>query len=168
MTTECGQALLDEFRAREHSRCVACGSPTGAAARLRFTVRPDGGVEAWFPPSPLHQGYDGILHGGVIATLLDAAMTNCLFAHGCSGVTADLHVRFRHPVVAAQPSLVQAEIERSLPPLFVLRAELLQSGRCHATAVGKFVDRRDPMVAAQGRGFPADSADGGSRPATAT
>lgn len=150
MTTKCDQALLETLRRREHSRCVACGSPTGAAARLRFVVCEDGGVEGWFPPSPLHQGYDGILHGGVIATLLDAAMTNCLFAHGCSGVTADLHVRFRHPVVANLPSLVRARVERSLPPLFVLKAELFQTGRCHTTAVGKFMDRRYPTAAANG------------------
>ncbi len=80
-----------------------------------------------------------MLHGGVIATLLDAAMTNCLFAHGHCGVTADLRVRYRHPVVSGEACVLRARIERAAAPLFVLTAELRQNGRCKATATGKFM-----------------------------
>jgi acyl-coenzyme A thioesterase PaaI-like protein len=36
-----------------------------------------------------------MLHGGVISSILDGTMTNCLFAHGTVAVTAELRVRFR-------------------------------------------------------------------------
>ena len=140
MIAETAQERLDEMRSRVHARCVACGSVNGQVPQLRFTVAQDGGVEAWFPGGETFQGYDGILHGGVIATLLDAAMTNCLFAHGCCGVTGELRIRFRHPVVSGEPSRLRARIERSTPPLFVLRAELWQSGRVRANATGKFME----------------------------
>jgi acyl-coenzyme A thioesterase PaaI-like protein len=99
-------------------------------------------VEAVFSGGDPYQGYTGILHGGVIAMLLDAAMTNCLFAHGHCGVTAELTVRFRHPVVSSEPSRLRAWMERCSPSLSVLRAELWQSGRCRATALGKFMRLR--------------------------
>lgn len=135
--------LLCDTRARVHARCIACGARDGQSARVSFAVRKDGSVEAHIGPCSHCEGYDGMLHGGVIATLLDAAMTNCLFAHGHCGVTADLHLRYRHPVMSAGPCVVRAWIERSSAPLFVLRAELWQDSERRVAAVGKFMRKAD-------------------------
>ncbi|MEW6200015.1 MAG: PaaI family thioesterase [Planctomycetota bacterium] len=148
MTTEPHQTLLEETRAQAHGRCAVCGRVAGHPPRLRFAVGHDGSVQAFFQPDPAHEGYDGLLHGGVIATLLDAAMTNCLFAHGRRGLTAELCVRFRHPVLTAAPVRLRAWVERASPPLFVLRAQIEQEGRLRATAVGKFMDKARAVVAA--------------------
>ncbi len=137
------QERLCDTRARVHARCVACGARDGRLAPMSFTLGDDGAVEGHVKPGPDYEGYDGMLHGGVIATLLDAGMTNCLFSHGHCGVTADLHLRYRHPVMSAEPCVVRAWIERSSPPLFVLRAELQQDGECRVTAVGKFMPKAD-------------------------
>jgi acyl-coenzyme A thioesterase PaaI-like protein len=136
---ECSQQRLAETRARAHARCVVCGARDDGPARLCFTVTDNGGVEAHICINDDFEGYDGILHGGIIATLLDAAMTNCLFAQGRRGLTAELLVRFRHPVVTGTPLRLWAGVERSSPPLFVLRAEIRQTGQVRATAVGKFM-----------------------------
>jgi acyl-coenzyme A thioesterase PaaI-like protein len=107
---------------------------------VRFEAHAGGIVEAVFQPRVADEGYGGRLHGGVIATLLDAAMTNCLFAHGRCGVTGDLHLRYRHPVVTDGSCVVRAWIERASPPFFVLRAELWQNIRTCVTAAGKFME----------------------------
>ncbi len=143
LATTTSQQRLDRTRQAAHRHCIACGSTDGAVPRLRFTATPDVGVEATFLPSPLYEGYVGILHGGVIATLLDAAMTNCLFAHGRHAVTADLHIRYRRPVASGEACNLRAWIERSTGPLFLLRAELRQSNRLQVTATGKFMQTRD-------------------------
>lgn len=143
MITEAAQERLDQMRDRVHARCVACGSTNGHVPQLRFTAAPDGSVEALFRGGATFQSYDGILHGGVIATLLDAAMTNCLFSQGRCGVTGELTVRFRHPVVSNEPSRLRAWLERATPPLFVLRAELRQSQEIRATGIGKFMECRE-------------------------
>jgi len=131
------------MRDRVHARCVACGSTNGHVPQLRFAAASDGSVEAWFRGGATFQSYDGILHGGVIATLLDAAMTNCLFSQGRCGVTGELTVRFRHPAASDEPLRLRAWIQRATPPLFVLRAELWQSREIRATAVGKFMECRE-------------------------
>jgi acyl-coenzyme A thioesterase PaaI-like protein len=82
-----------------------------------------------------------MLHGGVIASLLDGAMTNCMFAYGTPAITAELAVRFRHPVIVNRPAKVRAWVERSSPPLHVLKAVVLQDERPKATAVGKFMEQ---------------------------
>lgn len=126
------------------------GGPSAAnpvGLKLAFAPRADGGVEAVFPGNAFLQGYDGLLHGGVIATLLDAAMTNCLFARGRVAVTAELRVRYREPVHAQQPVTVRAWLEQSHLSLHQLRAELIQDGGVKASATAKFLER-------PGRGVP--------------
>jgi uncharacterized protein (TIGR00369 family) len=141
VTTESRQSLLEETQAQAHGCCAVCGHVNGHTPRLRFAVADDGSVQAVFQPDRAYEGYTGILHGGVIAALLDAAMTNCLFAHGRCGLTAELCVRFRHPVVSDSLLRLRAYVERASSPLFVLRGELRQAGQVRATAVGKFLDK---------------------------
>jgi acyl-coenzyme A thioesterase PaaI-like protein len=40
-------------------------------------------------------------------------MTNCLFAHGIVAVTAEMTVRFRHPIKTGVPVIARARIARS-------------------------------------------------------
>jgi len=101
----------------------------------------DGGVQAHFDCDSAYEGFPGMLHGGVISCLLDGAMTNCLFAHGRRGITGELKVRFRHPVVTGQSTLVRAWIESSSPPFHVLKAELIQDQQVKARATGKFLEQ---------------------------
>jgi uncharacterized protein (TIGR00369 family) len=106
---------------------------------LRFEPAEDGSVIATFDCRQQYEGYEGTIHGGVIASLLDGAMTNCLFALGHVAVTADLHVRFRHPLCMGQKAVVRAWVTRDASPLFVLEAQVIQAGQVKATAVGKFM-----------------------------
>ncbi len=70
------------LQSRLHSQCILCGADHPQGLRLAFNTDANGRVKAEFPCDRMYQGYDGYLHGGVIAALLDSAMTNCLFAHG--------------------------------------------------------------------------------------
>ena len=142
MITEPAHASLHEVRAQAHSNCVICSPSHNRGLRLEFTTSEDGSVEACFDCDRSFQGYAGFLHGGVIASLLDGAMTNCTFAHGCPAVTAELNVRFRHPVVTGKAAIVRARIDESSPPLHVLEAQIVQDGQVKATACGKFMEQR--------------------------
>ncbi len=123
-----------------HSGCVACSGRNPQGLHLEFVPVDEGGVEAAFACDAVFEGYDGRLHGGVVATLLDAAMTNCLFARGIAGVTGELKVRFHHPVDVATPARVRAWVERSSHHLHLLRAELVQEETVKASATGKFIE----------------------------
>lgn len=133
------QQRLEAHRCSTHARCVVCGRDSTHPPRVEFMVTADQSVEAIVVDGEQYEGYAGLMHGGVIATLLDAAMTNCLFARGERAVTADLHIRYRHPVVSQEPSHVRAWLERDNSPLFVMQAELRQAGKLLVTASGKFM-----------------------------
>lgn len=141
VTTNPSRELLEATRHDMHPRCVVCGRPGAAGLGLEFQVQADGGVTASFGCHDKFEGYGGMLHGGVISAIADGAMTNCLFAHGIVAVTAEITVRFRHPVELNAPLVVRAHITRSQAPLHVVEAEIVQDGQIKAKATGKFMER---------------------------
>jgi len=132
---------LSQIREAEHADCVVCSLANTRGLQLEFALGEDGAVSADFPCSRAFQGYAGFLHGGVISALLDGAMTNCLFAEGQAAFTAELNIRFLHPVVIGEAVTVRAWIDRSHPVLKVLMGEVTQGDQVMATAVGKFLER---------------------------
>lgn len=108
---------------------------------LRYAVAADGSVSATFLGNCALEGYVGLMHGGLIAALLDGAMTNCLFAHGRRGMTVELNVRYHAGVETAEDAHVRAWLEDDSPRVYQLRAELIQAGMIRASATGKFMDQ---------------------------
>jgi acyl-coenzyme A thioesterase PaaI-like protein len=130
-----GHALRD----LAHPRCVACSPRSGPGLKLEFHEIGDGGVRATFNCAAVFEGYPGCLHGGIVSTILDSAMANCLFAQGHQAVTAELSVRFRAPVALEREAVTIARATRDLFPLFLMEASLSQEGETKATATAKFI-----------------------------
>jgi len=125
-----------------HAHCILCGLDHPQGFRLVFNTHTDGRVEAKFPCDRLYQGYTGFLHGGIIAALMDSAMTHCLFSHGRVAVTGELRVRFLKPVMVNRPMIVGARMAESSPPLFLMESDVRQNRDTVATATAKFVEAR--------------------------
>jgi acyl-coenzyme A thioesterase PaaI-like protein len=123
-----------------HPGCVVCGRANERGLRLRYAPGDGTAVQAELDCDGSLEGYGGRLHGGVIAAALDGAMTHCLFALGRTAVTAELLVRFKHPVATGRPATVRARVERDLAPLYLLEAELIQDGVVKAAASAKFME----------------------------
>ena len=130
-----GRSLRDAA----HPRCFACSPGSEHGLRLEFHDVGDGSVRATFDCESVFEGYPGFLHGGVISTILDSAMTNCLFAQGHQAVTAELLVKFRAPVLLQRVAITEARATRDLFPLFLMEASLSQDGEIKATATAKFI-----------------------------
>jgi acyl-coenzyme A thioesterase PaaI-like protein len=100
----------------------------------------DGGVQAEFDCADVFEGYPHTLHGGVIASLLDGAMTNCLFAHGLIAVAAEVTIRFFRPVATSRTATIRAWLDDSTLTLRRLGAELRQDGEIMTKTAGKFAE----------------------------
>ena len=124
-----------------HADCIVCGSNNPNSLKLRF-VRSGEGVRTFFRASRILQGYEGLVHGGVISTLLDAAMTHCLFSQGIEAVTADLQIRFLEPVQSSDHLEICARKVSGRGRLHVLEAEMFREGQLLVRANGKFLQRR--------------------------
>jgi len=136
-------ARLEQMRAEEHAKCVLSGACRAAHFALPFEAMPDGSVEARVCCTSMVQGYDGIVHGGVIALVLDGAMTNCLFAHGIAALTAEMTVRYRHPVATRLPIVVRGRLLAAVGRFHRAEARLSQDGKEMAVATGKFMAKEN-------------------------
>ena len=129
------------LRARLHPRCVVCSPDHPCGLCLHFVSGDDDTIVADFELDQAVEGYVGWPHGGITSAILDGAMTNWLFAHGQTGVTAELKVRFRHPVLWGESATVTARLRRALHPLYELEACIAQHGQLKARAIGRFMHR---------------------------
>lgn len=77
--------------------CFGCGRQNPHGLLLRFRRRAGGGVWVDFTPQRVHEGYLGIMHGGILATIADEAMSWAVTDEGDIGVTARMSLAFRRP-----------------------------------------------------------------------
>ena len=87
-------AKLSELGVDFQHWCFACGQLNHGGLGLEFEVSRDR-AEARYTALQRHQGYDGLLHGGIVTALLDEAMGWAIFHQGIWGVTAKISVTFR-------------------------------------------------------------------------
>ena len=124
-----------------HASCMACGQDNSIG--INFSSQGDS-VIAVLQANPQWQGYSGFLHGGMICTLLDAAMTHCLFHHGIEAMTASLKVRFLEPVPCTGNLEIKATLLERRRHVYLLNAELASSGHRLARAEARFIRRKRP------------------------
>lgn len=91
-------------------RCFVCGEENAAGLQARFYVE-DGVVKTRLRPRPHHCGFENIVHGGIIATLLDECMSwAATRAFGRLCVTGELTVRYLERVPCDRVLTVCAEV----------------------------------------------------------
>lgn len=91
--------------ASPQNSCFACGLDNPHGLRLRFETSKTGESFAEWAPDVFTEGFRGIVHGGIVSTVLDEAMSKAVAAAGLPALTAELRVRLRHHV--PPKSLVQ-------------------------------------------------------------
>jgi acyl-coenzyme A thioesterase PaaI-like protein len=120
--------------------CFACGRNNPIGLKLQFTYDEDS-AEAAFTPERVYQGYPGIMHGGLVATLLDEAMAHAaIHAHGLA-VTGELSVRMRgNGAPIGRPLRLLGWVTFRRGRLVKTAAELRgEEGELLAEAEGKFM-----------------------------
>jgi uncharacterized protein (TIGR00369 family) len=116
--------------------CVVCGRENSQGLRLSLhvTAADDSTVRTEFRPGPQHIGFEGIVHGGLLATVLDEAM---VWAATWAGkrfcVAGELNTRFRAGASPGKLLFVEAKVES-------VRSRLIET-------VGKITDEDDRIVA---------------------
>jgi uncharacterized protein (TIGR00369 family) len=108
---------------KEFDMCFACGqkNPIG----LKLNVIPDGkGVKAEFTPSKFHQGWSGVVHGGIISCLLDEATSYAALFSGVNTITAKMQARFKRPAQIGEPLTITARVTRKTRKLVEAKGEV--------------------------------------------
>lgn len=138
--------------------CAVCGPRNPRGLGLSLYVDPESGVvRVEFTPAPHHIGFEGIVHGGIVATVFDEAM---VWAASWQGrrfcVCGEMSVRFRRSAIVGEAVTIEAKVESARSRLIATTAEARSfRGDLLATAAGKYV----PMPPSEHQKFTATFVD---------
>ncbi len=125
------------------NRCFGCGQANPTGLHLEFMIAEDGSVVCLTTIASSFEGPSGFLHGGIIATMLDEAMSKSMRAKGLTTMTRQMEVEYLRPIHSGAPIRVEARMVRSEARKHWSEARIL-SPRGHVLAEGKglFVEVR--------------------------
>jgi acyl-coenzyme A thioesterase PaaI-like protein len=111
---------------QDDQRCFVCGKHNPHGLHLDFEVEGASGVRTTCLIPDRFQGFAGIVHGGILATILDECMVNTVWLRGMTAVTARFEVRLRRPVRLGERLTFRAQVVRESAKGFEVksRAEL--------------------------------------------
>ena len=97
-------------RTREHTNCFGCGrdNPRGLGLEMRVEGET---LTADFTPAPHHEGWRGILHGGIICALLYEIMENWGYLNGAATMARSVDARLIKPAQIGRPLTATAWLE---------------------------------------------------------
>ena len=96
----------------DYQRCFVCGQRNPFGLHLVFQQEGQS-IVADFQPREEHQGFPGVIHGGIVAAVLDEALgrTSLLGVHPEWTMTGKLEVRYRRYVPYGPLLRVRATLE---------------------------------------------------------
>jgi len=125
--------------------CFVCGQKNEDGLRVRPRSADGRCTHEWVPPE-CYQGYAGILHGGIISTLLDEAMAHAALSAAGTSPTVEFAVEFLKPVLTGRPVAVEARVIERRRRIVRTEAELNQEGELRARARGTFITAKGKGV----------------------
>jgi len=120
--------------------CFVCGADNPAGLHVHFNMVGDT-CRGEFTPGPLHGGFDGLCHGGILFSVLDDVMANWLYQQGARGFTARCEIRYRQPLPLGTGVTLEAHLVQRKRRLFMLAASArrLDNGDLVAEAEAGFM-----------------------------
>lgn len=133
-----GANILKMHRLRKvgHPDCLACTHPD---LKLNFTMDGPHRVRTSLDFTKSMTSFNGMIHGGLLALVIDEAMTCALMAEGHYAATGDLKLRYLHPVRSGPTAHIIVTVKSRFKQLFKLSAELKQEGVLCTQAEARFM-----------------------------
>jgi acyl-coenzyme A thioesterase PaaI-like protein len=121
--------------------CIMCGEKNPHGMKLKFNLNKEKlSASAKFISSKYLQGFNNVVHGGVIAALLDEIIAQASIAGGLKTLTAEIIVRYKKIVPINTEIVVEGKItSRNRRLIQGEGALLLPDGSIAATAQAKLV-----------------------------
>ena len=122
------------------NHCFGCGLENPSGLRLRFFVNEQGVIVCHTRLARRFSGPPGHAHGGIIATLLDEAMSKANRARSVTAMTRQMEVEYLRPVPLGAPITLMARHVSASGRRHHCEAQIADaSGQVLATAKALFV-----------------------------
>jgi len=108
---------------RPNDMCFGCGMKNPIGLKLRFKWEGEKAVSE-FVPGENYQGWPGVVHGGIIANILDECAGWIMMHNNLFGVTAKLEVLYHNPAEVGVPLVITGSIVRNNGKRFEVRSHI--------------------------------------------
>ena len=132
MTEDSSDARAQQL-ASGSNQCFVCGP--GNPIGLGVTFELDGDVcRGEFTPRPEHMGYDQVTHGGIVFSLLDDVMANCVWLRGERCFTARAEIRYRSELPVGTPIRLEGRCIKRKGRLVQMEGRLIRKSDDYVVA----------------------------------
>lgn len=130
---------------RKYPNCFICGDQNQRGVQAKFYFDGEKAMTR-VKATPAFEGYQGIYHGGVIASLLDEVMIKAILANEVYAVTAELTVRFVSPVRVGDEIELTGWVTGSKGRVYFAEGQAIgEKGKVFATASAKYIRAGDEL-----------------------
>ena len=132
-------------RTPDYDTCFGCGKDNADGLRMTFEELAPGEVECHYRTPDHYRGPEGVIHGGIQATLLDEvlgmAVSSALGEDSSDVVTASFSLRYKRPAPTEAEVVLRAHYGRAEGRSHFVTGELLDTeGNVCTTAEARWVD----------------------------
>ena len=123
-----------------YRECFVCGKDNPIGLNITF-FKDKNKIRAEFIPESKHQGYKGIVHGGILFSILDETMSKAAFINkGVMTLTVEINVKYRKKAPVGKKIIFTAQMTEDLGRMVEAQADVrLEDGTLLAEARGKFI-----------------------------
>jgi len=122
----------------DDNHCFVCGCENKHGLGLTFSYKDDTALCSLSIPGHF-QGWSGIVHGGIVATLLDEVMAKSAHFAGFTAVTAEISVKYKKPTPADTPLRLFGRVVKQQRRILHTQGELqCEDGTLLASAEARF------------------------------
>jgi uncharacterized protein (TIGR00369 family) len=123
------------------NRCFGCGVANPVGLHLEFLLANDHSVVCLAEIPDTFEGPRGYLHGGIIATLLDEAMSKAVRVGGFIAMTRNMEVDYLRPVPSGKAIRIEGRVTKGEGRKHWVEAKILNAeGTMLAQAKGLFIE----------------------------
>lgn len=127
---------MAEIVLQDDQMCFCCGPKNPIGLKLSFH-EVDGRTHTVWRPRAEHQGFKDIVHGGLVATVLDEVMIRMLYHRGIPAVTGTLETKLMKPLRAGRDYRFEAWLVKDRGRALLTEAEVFDVESGERVAHGK-------------------------------
>lgn len=130
---------IEAIRA-DYAQCFGCGSENPIGLGLTSFTREGSTVTAEFLPRPAYNGFNNMLHGGIVATALDEIMAwAAILVEEVMVMTGTLELRYLRPAPVDTRYLLDGRVEERRGRRLRVHGSMLEGATTVAEASGLFL-----------------------------
>jgi uncharacterized protein (TIGR00369 family) len=130
----------------KYRQCFVCGEENPNGLQARFFVREDEAVISEYTVDERFVGYAKVLHGGILASLLDEVMIKAVLKDDIIAVTASMELKFKKPVYVGETIKLAGSVIQNKGRVFKTEGQATVDGTVVASASGTYIKAKGDLA----------------------